>query len=111
MYTFLFPSSAFKHAIIGVNIGKNKDSTSMEESLADYEGGVSAFGELADYLAINISSPNTPGLRALQRQAELTKLIQRAKETRDNLNISVRCTISRMMAVCNVSLRGNLLFW
>ena len=60
--------------IIGVNIGANKDSA---DRIADYELGARAFAEVADYLTINISSPNTPGLRDLQREEELARLLQK----------------------------------
>ncbi|MBC7987198.1 MAG: quinone-dependent dihydroorotate dehydrogenase, partial [Sphingomonadaceae bacterium] len=60
--------------IVGVNIGANKDS---EDRIADYEAGAAAMGPVADYLTINISSPNTPGLRALQDPAALDDLLAR----------------------------------
>lgn len=59
-------------AIVGVNIGKNKD---QENASADYVAGVRGFEDLASYLTVNISSPNTPGLRSLQNKDELTKLL------------------------------------
>lgn len=58
--------------IVGVNIGANKDST---DRIADYAAGVRRMAEVADYLTINISSPNTPGLRALQDEAALNDLL------------------------------------
>jgi dihydroorotate dehydrogenase len=60
--------------IVGVNIGANKDST---DRMADYVAGIAAFSEVADYITINISSPNTPGLRGLQSAAELQALLTR----------------------------------
>ncbi len=60
--------------IIGANIGKNRDAA---DAVADYEAGIRAFAPLADYLVVNISSPNTPGLRDLQRRREVTTLIER----------------------------------
>jgi len=59
-------------AIIGINIGANKDAT---DRIADYATGVEHMAPLADYLTINISSPNTPGLRALQDRAALDALL------------------------------------
>lgn len=59
--------------LIGVNIGRNKDTTTAVEQ--DYTLGIEQFGCLADYLVINISSPNTPGLRALQGENELKQLL------------------------------------
>lgn len=58
--------------IVGVNIGANKDS---EDRTADYVAGVRALGAHADYLTANISSPNTPGLRALQDKGALDALL------------------------------------
>src|SRR3954468_19482172 len=49
--------------LVGVNVGANKDSA---DRIADYVAGVQAMSPVADYLTINISSPNTPGLRGLQ---------------------------------------------
>jgi len=63
--------------VVGANLGKNKDT---EDAAADYVLGVAALGPLADYLVINVSSPNTPGLRALQGRAPLEALIGRVKE-------------------------------
>lgn len=58
--------------IVGVNIGANKDSA---DRIADYAAGVSAMQDVADYLTINISSPNTPGLRQLQDRGALDALL------------------------------------
>ncbi|MFC4351788.1 quinone-dependent dihydroorotate dehydrogenase [Fodinicurvata halophila] len=58
--------------LLGVNLGKNKDSA---DAAADYAQGAGLLGPLADYLVINVSSPNTPGLRALQGRRELEKLV------------------------------------
>jgi dihydroorotate dehydrogenase len=58
--------------LVGVNIGANKDS---QDRIADYAAGVRAMAPVADYLTVNISSPNTPGLRALQDRAALEELI------------------------------------
>jgi dihydroorotate dehydrogenase len=58
--------------IVGANLGKNKDSA---DAVADYVAGVERLGPLSDYLVINISSPNTPGLRALQGKEPLKALI------------------------------------
>src|SRR5258708_35867792 len=63
-----------RRGIVGANIGKNRDSP---DAVADYEAGIRAFAPLADYLVVNISSPNTPGLRDLQRRHEVTALLER----------------------------------
>ncbi len=57
---------------LGINVGANKDAT---DRVADYVAGVSAAAPLADYVTINISSPNTPGLRDLQHGAALDELL------------------------------------
>ena len=59
--------------IIGINVGKNKD---QDDALADYTNLVHRFGKHADYITINISSPNTPGLRDLQDPAELLPFLR-----------------------------------
>lgn len=66
--------------ILGINIGANKDS---EDRIADYAAGVETFSPYASYLTINISSPNTPGLRDLQSAEALNELIKRVLEARE----------------------------
>lgn len=61
--------------IVGVNLGANRDS---QNRIADYETGVRLFAGKADYLTINISSPNTPGLRDLQQAESLGELLEAA---------------------------------
>jgi len=61
-----------RDGIVGVNIGANKDST---DRVADYSLGVERFAGLASYLTVNISSPNTPGLRNLQARESLAELL------------------------------------
>jgi dihydroorotate dehydrogenase len=61
---------------LGVNVGANKDS---EDRIADYEIAIRRLEGLADYVTVNISSPNTPGLRALQDKAALDALLLRVK--------------------------------
>jgi dihydroorotate dehydrogenase len=68
-----------RRGIVGVNIGANKDS---EDRIADYAAGVCAMSPVADYLTVNISSPNTPGLRNLQAGGELIELLAAVKEAR-----------------------------
>ena len=65
--------------IVGINIGANKDS---DDRIADYAKGVRAMAPLASYLTVNISSPNTPGLRALQSRAALDELLAGVIEAR-----------------------------
>ncbi|MGB3167794.1 MAG: quinone-dependent dihydroorotate dehydrogenase, partial [Alteraurantiacibacter sp.] len=61
-----------KTGIVGVNIGANKDS---DDRVADYALMAEVMAGVADYLTVNISSPNTPGLRALQDESALTGLL------------------------------------
>ena len=65
--------------IVGINVGANKDS---DDRIADYRRGVVAMGRYADYLTVNISSPNTPGLRQLQDPEALAALLQVVRRTR-----------------------------
>jgi dihydroorotate dehydrogenase len=66
--------------VIGVNLGKNRDS---RDAVADYSEGIRRASEVADYLVVNVSSPNTPGLRDLQRRASLRALLTPLIRTRD----------------------------
>ncbi|MDQ3190474.1 MAG: quinone-dependent dihydroorotate dehydrogenase [Bacteroidota bacterium] len=69
--------------IIGGNIGKNKD-TSNEEAVNDYLKCFEALYEVVDYFVVNVSSPNTPGLRALQDKGPLTDILMQVKKASDN---------------------------
>lgn len=60
---------------VGVNIGKNKD-TALENAASDYAKAAAPFAGLADYLVINVSSPNTPGLRSLQTVEALKPIVE-----------------------------------
>jgi len=66
--------------LMGVNLGANKDA---DDRVADYVLGVRTFAAPADYLTLNVSSPNTPGLRDLQRREALDELIARVVAARD----------------------------
>jgi dihydroorotate dehydrogenase len=66
--------------IVAVNLGANKDS---RDRIADYVAGIKTFADLAHIFVINVSSPNTPGLRDLQRQRELDDLLARILAARD----------------------------
>ncbi|BBI19562.1 dihydroorotate dehydrogenase [Qipengyuania flava] len=70
---------AGRPGIVGINVGANKDS---EDRIADYVAMTRAMAPLASYLAVNISSPNTPGLRALQDEGALTGLLDAVIEAR-----------------------------
>jgi dihydroorotate dehydrogenase len=73
-------------AILGVNIGANKDS---DDFVADYVAGITRFAEVADYLTVNISSPNTPGLRNLQADEALERLLAAVLKARSKASVRV----------------------
>ena len=73
---------AGRPGIVGANIGANKDTV---DRAADYVAGVRACAAAASYLTVNISSPNTPGLRALQDRAALGDLVARVLEARGSV--------------------------
>ena len=77
------PRSLLHNRILGVNLGKNK--TSAAESNQDYIDGVKTLGPFADYLVVNVSSPNTPGLRSLQRREPMERLMK---------EVSIQCSDS-----------------
>ena len=68
--------------IVGVNLGANKDTG---DRAADYVAGITGFADVASYFAVNVSSPNTPGLRDLQQAAALDDLLARVLAARDAL--------------------------
>jgi len=67
-------------SVIGINLGANKESP---DRIHDYCQGIEAFSNTADYFVINISSPNTPNLRELQKSESLKTLLERVIRTRD----------------------------
>lgn len=73
--------------VLGLNLGKNKD-TPLENAAEDYLALMKTFAPLADYLAINISSPNTVGLRRLQGREMLESLLGKIAETRRSLPVA-----------------------
>jgi len=80
---------AGRGGIVGVNIGANKDSA---DRFADYEAGVRCFAQVAAYLTVNISSPNTPGLRSMQAREALAELLARVIAARNGVQASGRQT-------------------
>jgi dihydroorotate dehydrogenase len=68
--------------VLGVNLGKNKTT---EDAAADYVQGVQTLGKYADYLVVNVSSPNTPGLRSLQGKQQLQELVSRVLKARNEV--------------------------
>ncbi|MCO5564490.1 hypothetical protein L7F22_018151 [Adiantum nelumboides] len=68
--------------LLGVNIGKNRNT---EDAASDYVQGVHTLSQYADYLVINVSSPNTPGLRKLQGRKQLKDLVKKVLAARDEM--------------------------
>ncbi len=77
MYAIKFP--------IGVNLGKNRQ-TPLEEAAGDYQKAMDALYTVSDYLVVNLSSPNTPGLTSLQEGSQLQPLLKVVRERRDYLS-------------------------
>jgi dihydroorotate dehydrogenase len=74
-------SRKHRSGIVGVNLGANKDAS---DRISDYVAGIATFADVASYFTINISSPNTPGLRNLQSRKELPTLLKRLNEARQS---------------------------
>ena len=68
-----------RRGVLGINVGANKDSP---DRIADYLAGIATFAPFADYLTVNVSSPNTPGLRDLQSEGELAALLSAIADAR-----------------------------
>ena len=81
--------------VVGANIGANKDSS---DRIGDYVTGLERLWGLADYFTVNISSPNTPGLRALQTKAALDELLGRLAQARTAL-IAYSCDVPVLLKV------------
>jgi dihydroorotate dehydrogenase len=72
--------------LLGVNLGKNKDG----DAVADYVAGMRLLAPFADYVVVNVSSPNTAGLRALQHGNELRALLRAVRDARDDVFAGAR---------------------
>lgn len=97
--------------VIGVNIGKSR-VTPLDEAVADYVYSTRAMASLADYLVVNVSSPNTPGLRGLQDEKELRPLLaavcSAAGETPVFVKIAPDLDDSAIQSVCALVVELNL---
>lgn len=82
--------------IVGANIGKNKDS---EDAAADYVIGLARVYDYADYITINISSPNTQGLRALQKREALEQLLASLNKKRAELNAQTNRYVPMLLKI------------
>ncbi len=78
---------ADRQGALGVNVGANKDTS---DRVADYVAGVTQAARVADYVTINVSSPNTPGLRDLQKGAALTELLTAASAARGRVPLFLK---------------------
>jgi dihydroorotate dehydrogenase len=79
-------SRRIRSGIVGVNLGKNRNT---EEAVEDYAEGIRRAAGGADYLVVNVSSPNTPGLRELQHRAMLKALLERLIGVREEMGCQV----------------------
>ncbi|MFC3712469.1 quinone-dependent dihydroorotate dehydrogenase [Sphingoaurantiacus capsulatus] len=102
---------AGRPGIVGANVGANKDAV---DRIADYETGVRAVRGLAGYITVNISSPNTPGLRALQSREALAELIERSLAARGEggppifVKVAPDLTEEDIRDIAEVSLAGGI---
>jgi dihydroorotate dehydrogenase len=100
-----------RRGVLGANLGKNKDSA---DAAADYVAGVNALAPLADYLVVNVSSPNTPGLRALQEREPLAQLLAAVSAARGGtrppllLKIAPDLTEADKVDIAEVALAGGV---
>lgn len=84
------PASLYPHKFLAINLGKNK--TSPLESPDDFVSGVKAFAPYADALVVNVSSPNTPGLRGMQQKEVLENLLSSVTKARDEVSTTLTKT-------------------
>lgn len=90
-----------RNAVVGGNLGANKDT---EDKAADYVAGLIRLKGLADYLTVNVSSPNTPGLRAMQGRAALDDLLGRLAEARGEDRTPVFLKIAPDLTAAEIAL-------
>src|SRR5205814_3701609 len=87
-------SRAHLGGIVGVNVGANKDS---DDRTADYVRLIETFAPVASYFTVNVSSPNTPGLRNLQQSAALDDLLAKRSEEHTSELQSLRHLVCRLL--------------
>ncbi|CAI5708750.1 unnamed protein product [Peronospora destructor] len=90
------PGNGHRSGVLGVNLGKNKLT---EDAAADYVKGVKGLGKYADYLVVNVSSPNTPGLRTLQSRNQLKNLLVRVIDARDEVSATEKRNIPLLLKI------------
>ena len=92
---------------LGANIGKNKDTTS-ENALEDYKILIEGFKDICDYIVINISSPNTPGLRDLQNETFIKSIFEMAVSMTDKpvlLKIAPDLEVKDAISICSIAIK------
>ncbi|KAI0081977.1 hypothetical protein K474DRAFT_1655880 [Panus rudis PR-1116 ss-1] len=94
------PASLREGKLLAVNLGKNK--TSAPDSVSDFVAGVRKFVGLADVLVVNVSSPNTPGLRGLQTRSLLQELLSSVTEARDE-TVSLQQTARKPRIILKIA--------
>ena len=100
-----------RRGVVGINIGANKES---DDRIADYAQMTRIMAPLASYLAVNISSPNTPGLRALQDEGALSDLLDAVMEARGNdgppvfLKVAPDLEIADIDAIARIAMEKRL---
>ena len=85
--------------LLGINIGPNKDS---DDRLGDYLDCFKTFQSVADYITINISSPNTEDLRNFHDQSKLSKLLEGINKNKQNLGSKIPSNRSRVIALSTI---------
>jgi dihydroorotate dehydrogenase len=105
---------AWRPGPIGVNLGKNKE-TPEDEALRDYADALRAIGDAADYFVVNVSSPNTPGLRRLQQRDKLQPLLRGLKRVSEQtcrrpilVKVSPDLTDDELRGVCDTALEAGM---
>ncbi len=93
---------AGKRPIVGVNIGKTK-VVAASDAVADYVASTRELAALADYLVINVSSPNTPGLRDLQSVAALEPIITAVRDTAAEVVAAPRSTLGHVPLLVKIA--------
>ncbi len=91
--------------LVGANVGKNKDT---EDAASDYAVGARRLAGLCDYLVCNVSSPNTPGLRALQGRGPLAALLSAVLEARGGHRTPLFLKVAPDLTVDVVDALGDL---
>lgn len=85
-----YRAQAGRDGLVGVNLGKNKTT---QDPVTDYVDGIERLAGLADFVTVNVSSPNTPGLRALQGRDPLRRILDAAIDARDRSRTDTRIVL------------------